>query len=313
MRFSIRFADKIVGTFVILAIAILIFVVFMIGSNQRWFARDLHCKTYLASAAGITRNMAVQYKGFTIGRIKNFDLVADTDRVEVIFTIFEDYTYLAVEGSLVEIQSSPLPVLGTGFIFHPGRGNEKIEEGAYIPEMSSPEAGIYYVTGMAQKPESGFDINNIINQVTEVLESINASLASSDGSNTPPIGKILNDVSRITGDIIPIIDNIRRITNEAVSPGGTVMTVLDGEGAFYSSLEDSIVSLSGIIDNLNKTSDFLPAQLPQLGVIVGDLNMVIKDIQDVVIAISNNPLLKGGIPSRTETGPGGASPRNLDF
>jgi phospholipid/cholesterol/gamma-HCH transport system substrate-binding protein len=78
MKFSIRFADQVVGALVLLALAILIVVIFMLGINQRWFIRDPLYKTYFSSVSGLSRNMAVQYMGFTIGNVKNFGLVTDT-------------------------------------------------------------------------------------------------------------------------------------------------------------------------------------------------------------------------------------------
>ena len=312
MKFSIRFADKIVGTLVILALAMLIFVIFMLGSNQRWFVRDYIYITYLNSASGVSPNMAIQYKGFTIGNVKKIAL-ADDDRVEISFTIFEEYAHRVTEGSIVEVLTSPIPGLGGGFIFHPGKGSEQLPEGTAIPELSSLEARIFIASGLADKPPGGFDINNIINQITGVLEGINTSLSGSEGSNDLPLGIILNDISKITTSLVPVMENLDFIARGAAKPTGTVMTILDGDGAFYSSIEDAIVSLAGIIQNLNNVSEFLPGQVPQIAVLINQLNTSLLTVQDVLIAVSNNPLLKGGIPERKETGPGGASPRNLEF
>jgi len=46
MRFSIRFADQVVGTLVVLALAILIFAILMVGRSQRWFVQDYEYRTY---------------------------------------------------------------------------------------------------------------------------------------------------------------------------------------------------------------------------------------------------------------------------
>jgi len=271
----------------------------------------------LSSAAGVSQNMPITYKGFTIGHVKKIGLT-ENDRVKVIFTIFEEYTERVKRGSFVEVISSPLPVLGSGFIFHFSKGGEPIniidgEDFPYIPEMNSPEVRIYIASGLADKPESGFDINNIINQVTGVLESINASLSGSEGYENLPLGTILNDITKITSSLVPILEDLEVIADEAVNPKGTVMSILDGEGTLYSSIEGTLVSLSGIAENLNKTSEFIPTQLPQVGVIIGEVNTAIRSIQDVLTAIMNNPLLKDGVPNHLQTGPGGASPRSLDF
>jgi phospholipid/cholesterol/gamma-HCH transport system substrate-binding protein len=308
MKFSIRFADKIVGTLVVLALAILVFVIFMLGRSQRWFMQDFQYKTYLTSASGIRKNMDVLYKGFTIGHVKDLSLSEDShsSRVEVIFTIFEEYNHRVKVGSLVEIQNSPIPGFGNAFIFHPGRGDREIPVGSFIPEISSPEAQKYINDGSADVPQSTDNIGNILNHVNTLLENINLSLAGSDDSEEPVLGQLLSEIRDAVANINPVLAQFS-------SPEGTVMSLLDGQGAVYNSLESTIVSISQTIENLNQATAFLLPQLPQIAVLISEVNTALRTSQDVLIAVANNPLLRGGIPERIETGPGGASPRNLDF
>ena len=88
MKFRIRFADQIVGIFSIVAVAAIIFVIFMIGSKQRWFTKDPSFNTYFSSVSWLAEHMPILYKGFTIGNVKSFRL-SDNDQVEVIFSIHE--------------------------------------------------------------------------------------------------------------------------------------------------------------------------------------------------------------------------------
>ena len=110
MKFTIRFADQIVGVFIILALGIVIFAIFMLGSSQRWFSRDYYFRTYFPSATGLSQNMAVQYKGFTIGHVKSIKLDAN-DQVEVRFTVFDTYIDRVRHGSMVDVSTSPLAAL----------------------------------------------------------------------------------------------------------------------------------------------------------------------------------------------------------
>jgi phospholipid/cholesterol/gamma-HCH transport system substrate-binding protein len=320
MKFSIRFADQIVGALVILALAILVVVVFMLGKTQRWFVSDAQYVTYFTSASGISSNMAVKYKGFTIGHVKKLSL-SDDDRVEIIFTIFEEYTHRVTEGSLVGVQESPIG-LGSSFNFYPGRGKEPIPPGGIIPEVTSPEAQIYIKRGMADTPKSSDSIGNIVNQVSEtlenvnmILETVNKSLAGEDGE--PALGPIIKNIEQTTEDITmitgtlseqldPLIKNIESLTAKLSDPQGAVMSILGAEGPLYKGIE----SIADIIENLNKTSEFIPAQLPQVAVAISELNIILRQVQDLLVSIANNPLLKGGIPEHNETGPAGANPRN---
>jgi len=329
MKFSIRFADQIVGTLVILALAALVFVIFMLGKNQRWFSHDYQYKSYFSSASGLSTNMAIQYKGFTIGHVKKISLT-ENDNVEVSFVIFDEYHQRVREGSLVEVIVSPIG-LGNSFIFHPGRGSELVKEGMEIPEINSARGKQIIAAGMVDRPESSDGINNIINQAALILSDLSAivktvdvSLAGSDGAEELALGQILRNVESVTAEITaiaqnindglsPIFSDVQTVTDQLSDPSGTVMSILGTDGTLYANLSSAIESLSGIIVNLEKTSAFLPAQLPQLGVIISDLNNIIRSAQDVLTAVANNPLLKGGIPEHKETSPGAASPRDMEF
>jgi len=301
MKFSIRFADQIVGSLVIFALAALVIIIFMLGSNQRWFVNDYQYKTYFTSASGIGKNMPVELKGFTIGHIKNFELSAD-GRVEIIFSIFEEHSHRVTEGSMVGVQESPIG-LGSKFIFHPGLGTERIQAGELIPEISSPEAKYYIERGLAAVPQTHDSINNIINHVNGLLETINISLTGSQGAEDLILGQLLMDLNRIIANLNPVIEQVS-------DPSGSVMSILDGQGIVYQNLETSISGIAGIIENINKTSEVFPVQ----GVVLlNEVNSALRSVQDVLTAIANNPLLRGGIPKRPETGPGGASPRDLEF
>jgi phospholipid/cholesterol/gamma-HCH transport system substrate-binding protein len=68
-------------------------------------------------------------------------------------------------------------------------------------------------------------------------------------------------------------------------------------------LVKTLDSLSGIMRNLEKTTDFVPAQL----------QAVLISVEDVLLALTNNPLLKRGVPERRETNTGGSYTRDLEF
>ena len=74
MKFKIRYADQIVGILAITAILALVLTIFMLGSRQRWFARNYNFQTTFETASGLSVGMPIQYKGFTIGKIKSIFL-----------------------------------------------------------------------------------------------------------------------------------------------------------------------------------------------------------------------------------------------
>jgi len=232
MKFSIRFADQIVGALLILALGIVIFVIFMLGSNQRWFSRDYYFYTYFPSASGLSQNMAVQYKGFTIGRVKSIRL-DENDQVEVRFSIFDTYIDRVKNGSIVEVLVSPIGALGGNqFIFHPGTGLDLIDEGATIPSAGSAEAKQLLAMGLAQRPDRDDSIVNIINNVGTTISDLNILITDVQealaGTNKTSLGRTmgsveaaaaeLQNIDKLIAQLEPALVNIRSLSEPWQTP-----------------------------------------------------------------------------------------------
>jgi phospholipid/cholesterol/gamma-HCH transport system substrate-binding protein len=320
MKFSIRFADQIVGALIILAIGIVIFVIFMLGSSQRWFSQDNYYYTYFPSASGLSQNMAVQYKGFTIGRVKSIRL-DERDQVEVRFSIFDTYTDRVKQGSLVEIITSPIGALGGNqFVFHPGMGTELLDDGKIIYAVGSAEAKKLQESGLAQRPEKDDIISNIINSVgigttiatlNDILTDVQEALEGTDKAK--PLGKTMTDIDELMNNFKPAIDNIKVFSDSLADPDNALVKVFDSEGKVYTDLTASLGAISTTLKNLEKTSSFIPAQLPQVAVVLNDVHSNLQILEGVLTALTTNPLLKQGVPERNETKTGGSQTRKLEF
>jgi phospholipid/cholesterol/gamma-HCH transport system substrate-binding protein len=336
MKLSIRFADKIVGLFIILALGILVFVIFMLGSNQRWFSRDYYFKSYFNSAAGLSKNMAVQYKGITIGHVNSIRL-DENEQIEVQFTIFDTYLDRVRNGSLVEVLTSPISAIGGNqFLFYPGAGSEQLNEGDTIPTVNSIEGRQLLARGLAILPERDDGINNIMKDVGTLISTANSVLSGLQGAiigdDSTALGRTIgslevtasglhqtietfpNDLKRSIDKIVtqlePILINLRDLTDRIADPDETIMSILDSEGDVYTDLVKSLNGLSGVLLNLEKTTDILPTHL---AVLFADLKTTLRTAEDVLIALTNNPLLRRGIPERKESSPSGGHARDIGF
>jgi phospholipid/cholesterol/gamma-HCH transport system substrate-binding protein len=314
MKFRIRYADRIVGFFVIVAMVSLVLVIFLLGSRQRWFARDFQYKTYADSAAGLSENMPVLFKGIQIGSVKNFRLSED-DRVEVHFSIYEEYNNRAREGSLIQILASPIG-LGNQFVFHPGLGRELLEENSLVPAENSPEGRELVARGLGFIPSQNDTIALLVSKVNAILDEVNFALA---GSQNSVLGRTLTDVELTIHALPAEMEQLRQITGDIsvitgrlAGPDG-VLSLLDGDGALVSGLESSITSLSGILSNIEKTTAYLPREMPQIAGLLAEARTALMQAEDVLIALRNNPLLKNGVPEHVETDSSGINPRNISF
>jgi phospholipid/cholesterol/gamma-HCH transport system substrate-binding protein len=319
MKFRIRYADQLVGFFIIVALLSIIVLIFLLGSKQRWFSQDYVFKTYAGSVSGLSRNMPVMYKGFTIGNVKTFDLT-DDDRVEIIFTIHDKYKNRARQGSLVDILVSPIG-LGNQFLFYPGLGSGELEENEFVPMASSVEGKELIAKGLGYIPNHDDSITILMTRANTLLEEINRAI---EGDESTTLGRTLLGVEgTITGlegtlsgldaSITPLLEDLQLIVaafrEELTDPNG-VLRLLDGDGELINGLEASISSLAGNLANLEDTTVLLPREVPRL---LSDVEGALLSAQDVLTALRNNPLLRNGVPEHAETESSGTSPRNIEF
>ena len=313
MKFKIRFADQIVGVFVVLSLVSLVLVIVFLGRGQRWFAKDASYRTILPSAGGLSKNMTVQYRGFAIGNVETFHLT-DNDDVEVIFTIHEEYKDRVKLGSLVEIMVSPIPALGSQFLFHSGRG-EILSEGSLIPIVGSRQARELIRQRLAAETSHDDSITLLMSRASSVMEDLDRTIllingAFGPGNERTELGKIVGSLQKIIAELTPVIANINGIVSQISSPNSTFSKAMDSDEAVYTNLVSSLKSVASMLDNLDKTT---ASQFPQIAGLMIELRGTIKAAEDVLVALTNNPLLRKGIPEKVEGQSGGTTPRDIQF
>jgi phospholipid/cholesterol/gamma-HCH transport system substrate-binding protein len=327
MKFNIRrYADQIVGVFIILSIVALAFVIVLLGRSQRWFTKDVEFSTVLPSAVGLSKNMAIQYKGFAIGSVKTFALTND-DNVEVILAIHQEYRDRVKKGSIVELQVSPVG-LGNQFLFYTGKG-EVLEEGSFIPPFGSAQAKELERQHLVEDLQRDDSISVLMGRVNSILGYLEVALG--EGTDQTEIGNIIGSLNRTLAgvEVLPkslentinelrlqlrvILANLNALTGELNDPNGLIYTVLDTDKDFYTGLVGILGSVNTLLNDLDKTLAFLPTQLPQVARLLIDLRGTLQTADDALTAITNNPLLKGGVPSRADSQDSDISPRGIRF
>ncbi|MCL1814329.1 MAG: MlaD family protein [Treponema sp.] len=285
MKFRIRYADQMVGILIIAALISLVFVIFMLGSTQRWFSKKHSYKTFAVSASGLSQNMDVTCRGYPIGKVKSFELTED-NRIMVIFTILNEFHDRARVGSLAEIIESPIG-LGARFIFYPGLG-EGLEEGALVPLHDSPEGKNYLSRGLAFIPPQDDAIAAVLEKVFSVLDDLKITM---EGINVGPNERSATALGQT-------IANIQSITASLAA------------GDSIDSLDAVLASLAQTMDSIEKTAAILPRDMPALLIRV---STTLQSVEDILISLRNNPLLRRGIPEHAEIDSSGTNPRNIQF
>ncbi len=272
MKFKIRYADQIVGIFTIVAIIALVVVIFLLGSKQRWFAKDYAFSSTFETASGISAGMPLQYKGFTIGKIRSITL-NESNRVDVGFVIFDTYYDRVKEGSLVELIVNPIG-LGNQFLFHPGNGTALIAEKSDIPRADSPDGLAMIEAGLVAIPKRDDTISNLIAQVNPLLTNINETLGQLNGafkgtgkgplaetmSSTAKtmtnvsgitgeldssLGPIMASVAQTTANVEALTANLQELSNALKDPTGLVPKLVDPDGKMFGSVQKMLDRVEG--------------------------------------------------------------------
>ena len=73
----------------------------------------------------------------------------------------------------------------------------------------------------------------------------------------------------------------------------------DGVKAPDAHLANDIV-LDNTIQDLNGISGSLDSEMPQVSILLAQVQTLLKQVQDVMTGLKNNPLLKNGVQERAE-------------
>lgn len=328
MKFKIKHADQIVGILSLLAIASLIFIIFFIGSKQKWFVPKHPYYTIVTSASNVSEGMAIQYKGFGIGKVTQITL-DDKDQVVVHFYISDEYIDRITVGSIIELSVSPIG-LGSSIILHKGVSNIIIPDESLIPEKSSVEGKVALASHKVLLTEQTDSITSIINQAATLVKDIDSLVVTLKGIlqgelEESPINQTISDINTILeqvslflsgDDSVPIANitdglnsainklnailrNVNTLTGELQNPQGLLPKLIETDEA-QGSIDQLFNSLNNTLNDINGISTSLGNNMPQVTVILSQVQTLIKQIQDVVVGLKNNPLIKGNTTERAE-------------
>ncbi len=105
-----------------------------------------------------------------------------------------------------------------------------------------------------------------------------------------------------------------------LDPKGSVATLLDDGNELYGQIEGSLAQvqeavkgLARIVEQVNAFVDFVNGTRPQISGILETGRTTLETGNEVLEAVKNNPLLKGGVPESAEQTSTLKSYRDEDF
>ncbi len=253
MKLRVRYADQVVGAFVLIAFAMLSFILVAVGSEQRWFARDYRYESRFTSSAGMTAGTPILLAGFQVGRISSISL-NERNEAEVVFVIYDTFVDKVRENSILELVTSPVG-LGSQLLFHTGKSERVLPERSFIPSFDMPEGRRLVTDGLVNRPPKDDTITQLLSNINPLVENVNSAVVQLDkvlvqvngamaGTGTGPVSEALVDAASTVEGINALVAELNRAMKD-VTPD------LDGIVKDVASATDSFATIG---KNFEKTS-----------------------------------------------------------
>ena len=326
MKFKIKYADQIVGFFSLVAIASLIVLIFAIGAKKSWFTKKNYYFTVFDSGSGIYVGMDLMYKGFSIGKVESVDLVGEFVKVD--YYVLEDYFDYVKEYSIVELSVSPIG-LGSSFTLFPGTGSTTIPSGREIFRKDSMPGKKYIADGLVRMSDSSDSISVLLGKVSTILADVHELLGNLnnalEGSGESPFTEIISNLSDLTAMLsdtedgaVPkllgkdiaknLTETLATLNNMVNSSEGAVPKLLGKE------ISDQINAILGnITPILSDVNDMTGTASPEINEMLVQVNTLLLQVEDLMTGLNNNPLIRGGIPDRSNESSATVNVRSTDF
>jgi phospholipid/cholesterol/gamma-HCH transport system substrate-binding protein len=320
MNYKIKHTKPVVITFVIIPALVLILALIAIAIRQNLFVKKLEFYTTLQNATGISTQTPILYKGFEIGRIKNFEL-SKAGNIRIEFYVLETYTKSMVDPSVILRQTNPVTSKTTLELIPDPTATKLLKEGATLPctdfpdgkallkqispAHSDPISGIIedvaYLTkelGRDQNPDAG-TIFRILYNAANATEKVDASLIEMQ-SIMAELNRFMVNMNRDNnadqGALFRILANMADITSSIESQMGEIESIMQSANIAarnYSNPDSLVVRM------IDPGGDQI---IKPLSNVLVTLNASLREAQSILqVANRNNPEILMMINNLNET------------
>lgn len=326
-KFTLRHSDKFVGLFILVGTLALVVSLAYVGINKRWYERDLEYRSYFATAEGLSPGLALQLRGFAIGRVKSMSLQKD-DQVELVLTVFNEYADRIVQGSVVGLSVSPLG-FGSSLVLYPGKGaGEPVPAGGTIPSSDTPQGRRLLAGDLVDRPEKRDDTTRLLETLPPLVSRVDSFIVSLDQIVSHLDDRLMGDDHRqglgLMGSVESAIrtadgtvgefaflaarmDSLTRQLESSLTavngllqaPGGLLPALLGDGGSAGRLFHDEAQlydDLRLIMEELRLMMNFLNQSTPEISVLMEESTSALVESEKLMQGLQNNPLLRGGIP-----------------
>lgn len=160
------------------------------------------------------------------------------------------------------------------------------------------------------------------NELSGIISGVNGAIADVDrlvlevgkGANDvlDTANEIADSVVKTTASLEKTATNVEALTSQMTDPyglvpkllgaEGSIKTLLDDKNALYDSIMSVVSDAEASLASIQSMTASLEGQVPNIISLLDETQATIIQAQDVLEGVSNNPLIRGGIPKRVEQG-----------
>ncbi|PWT87679.1 MAG: hypothetical protein C5B55_14400 [Blastocatellia bacterium] len=286
---SVSLSQVRVGIFVLVAIAILIFLVLNASGDINPFSKKLHLRARFSDAQGLREGSEVRLAGVRVGKVEKIALLPPSDspnapRVEVLMTIDSKIdgqpANQRIRSDSTAQQGSP-SLLGNEMLINitPGTSvGQPVSDNAILPSSSSNTVNDFATSGteLAQR------LSKLSDEISGIVRDVK------DGKGT--VGRLFNDES-LYNNLNATIRETEDVMRQVRSGNGSAGKFLN-DPALYNNANDIAVQLRAIAadlragrgtagklltddefyNRLNRTADKLDRSVDQINAMVTEIN-----------------------------------------
>ncbi len=331
MKFKLRYSEKIVGTFLIVALIIIATSTGYLLLHNKVFEKKFLFKAKFGDAVGLSSSTPVYFKGFKIGVITDFKLT-DDNFIIADLKVYEEFRKKIIKNSALFKSVNPVTSTSTIEFLQGPENLSELAEGSMIPAIDIPEGEILLAKNMVKK--TGDPLNTVIYNLASFSENINKdnnadkgaffralvnmadaaegmkkitdnlnvdfeSISKSDKFGHRPLASLVINAANIsdslrvmTGLVNHSLMRLDTVLIAYSQPEGLAAKMIDPDGKkIIEPIQKTISNLNEVLPKLEKFSDFLVTQQGQFLNILKQLVETLDEVQVTFETINNSPLI----------------------
>lgn len=266
-RINYTTQERIVGTFVLLAIAILMWLMFSSGKTQHIFEEQLTFYGELSTTKAVNKDTEVMIAGLSVGTVSSVE-VTENNQIVLTMNILKKYHNLLRTDSKAELTSFDFAVLGKSII--------EITPGS--PSLPLLPDGSTIKVGEAATFKKLIDrVEPIFNSLESSINQMNAILIQIEPQQ---VGQTLDNIHQTS-------EHIKKITTQ-VTQGDNIINTAVYDASFEKDIRVTIKNLQNasnkmnqLLDTLNEQVAHVPDVLDKIEPLLNEANKTLKASQRI--------------------------------